>query len=70
MKKTNIQPKLLNSEDAAVYLGLSKRTLETWRCKQKYNIPYVKIGNAVRYVIDDLNAYVERQKVNFDNFIA
>ena len=38
MKKTNIQPKLLNSEDAAFYLGLSKRTLETWRCKQKYNI--------------------------------
>lgn len=70
MKKTNIQPKLLNSEDAAVYLGLSKRTLETWRCKQKYNIPYVKIGNAIRYAIDDLNAYIERQKVNFDNFIA
>lgn len=70
MKKTNIQPKLLNSEDAAFYLGLSKRTLETWRCKQKYSIPYVKIGNAVRYAIDDLNAYIERKKVNFDNFIA
>lgn len=70
MKKTNIQPKLLNSEDAAFYLGLSKRTLETWRCKQKYSIPYVKIGNAVRYAIDDLNAYIERQEVNFDNFIA
>lgn len=70
MKKTNIQPKLLNSEDAAFYLDLSKRTLETWRCKQKYSIPYVKIGNAVRYAIDDLNAYIERQKVNFDNFIV
>lgn len=36
----------------------------------KQDIPYVKIGNAVRYAIDDLNAYIERQKVNFDNFIA
>ena len=55
MKNKTISPVLLSTEDAAIYLGISARTLETWRCKQKYQIPYVKIGSVVRYRISDLD---------------
>lgn len=63
MKNKTISPVLLSTEDAAIYLGISARTLETWRCKQKYNIPYVKIGSVVRYKISDLDNYISNNTV-------
>ena len=63
MKNKTISPVLLSTEDAAIYLGISARTLETWRCKQKYNIPYVRIGSVVRYKISDLDNYIHKNTI-------
>lgn len=63
MKNRTIAPTLLSTEDAAIYLGISSRTLETWRCKQRYDIPYVKIGSVVRYKISDLDDYIRKNTI-------
>lgn len=51
-------PKMLTTEDAANYLGLSRRTLEGMRWK-KDGPKYVKMNRAIRYRIKDLEAYIE-----------
>lgn len=63
MKNKTIVPTLLSTEDAAIYLGISPRTLETWRCKQRYDIPYVRIGSVVRYKISDLDNYISKNTI-------
>jgi len=40
---------LLNPNQAAKLLGIKKETLAVWRATKKVQIPYVKIGGAVRY---------------------
>jgi excisionase family DNA binding protein len=49
----------LDTKQAAQYLGLKKNTLEVWRVKGG-GPTFVKFGRAVRYRIQDLDAYVEK----------
>ena len=51
--------KFLRTKDAAEYLGLSQRTLESWRTNGSGPV-FRKIGGAVRYVPDDLDAFADR----------
>ncbi len=57
--------KLLNTEQAADYLGVSKAFLERDRWAGA-RIPFVQVGSkAVRYRLAELEAYVEsRLRVN------
>jgi len=52
--------KLLSSKDAARYLCICERKL--WELSKCGRIQTVKIGRAVRYDIDDLNEFIEKQK--------
>lgn len=50
---------LLNEKQAALYLGLENHsTLTVWRSTGKNEIPYCKIGGAVRYKKDDLDNFI------------
>lgn len=50
---------LLNTKQAALILGLSKAFLERDRWAGA-KVPFIKIGDrAVRYRLEDLNAYIE-----------
>ncbi|WP_029147359.1 AlpA family transcriptional regulator [Methylophilus sp. 5] len=50
---------LLKTKDAALILGLSKAFLERDRWAGA-KVPFIKIGDrAVRYRLEDLNAYIE-----------
>lgn len=52
---------LLNSQQAANYLGVSKAFLERDRWAGA-RIPFIKIGSrAVRYRTADLESYIEQQ---------
>lgn len=52
---------LLNSQQAADYLGVSKAFLERDRWAGA-RIPFIKIGSrAVRYRTADLESYIEQQ---------
>ena len=58
-----VQPahKLVDTIQAAEYLGnLKPNTLEIWR-NQGRGIPYIKIGRLVRYRLEDLDAYLTKQ---------
>lgn len=51
---------LLTEKQAAEMLAVSFTTLATWRCKRRYSLPFVKIGNgrAVRYRLSDIQAFI------------
>jgi excisionase family DNA binding protein len=49
--------------EAAQYLGLAISTLNKWRCYQQEGPAYVKLGKAVRYRKEDLDAYISRVTV-------
>jgi len=53
---------LLTSEQAAGVLGLSPKTLANWRVQGIENLPYRKVGKAIRYKYGDLLAFIDLQK--------
>lgn len=59
MEKQNMPVNLLNTREAARYLGLSKAFLERDRWAGA-KVPFIKVGSrAVRYRINDLDEYIQ-----------
>ena len=56
-------PPRLNTRQAAEFLGLKEQTLVLWRHTKSVNVPYLKIGGAVRYNLEDLQKFVEQHRV-------
>lgn len=54
-------PRLMNTEAAAGFLGLERRTLEDWRYRG-IGPAFIHLGRAVRYDIRDLEVFIESQK--------
>jgi len=54
---------MLDTIEAAEYLGMKETTLETWRSTKRVDLPYCKLGAAVRYRLADLDAYIESRMV-------
>jgi excisionase family DNA binding protein len=52
-----IEP-LLDSYEAARILGVHQGTLVTWRSRKK-GPAYIKVGNRVRYRMEDLRQWIE-----------
>ena len=52
-------PALVNETEAARILNLKVTTLRRWRWAGKPNLPFHKIGAAVRYDPADLSAFIE-----------
>jgi excisionase family DNA binding protein len=50
----------LSSEEAAVYLGISVKTVRDWRHKGQ-GPPSYKLGGLVRYDLRELDAWVKAQ---------
>lgn len=55
------EQRLLNTAEAAKYLGLAENTLRIARIRGG-GPSYRKFGRAVRYSVEDLSAYVEQAK--------
>lgn len=53
---------LLNTQQAADVLGLSKKTLNNWRSSGIPNLQYRRIGGAIRYQYSDLIAFSDNNK--------
>lgn len=52
---------LLNSADAAAFLGFAnRRTLENWRCRMRPGPVYVVVGKRVLYRVADLVAFRDK----------
>tara|TARA_B100001105_G_C22210862_1_gene365345 strand:- start:532 stop:729 length:198 start_codon:yes stop_codon:yes gene_type:complete len=55
--------RLVGQKEAAEYLGLSEATLERDRWRGG-NIPYIRVGpRAIRYDLEQLNEYIDRNTV-------
>ncbi|MFC1580037.1 helix-turn-helix domain-containing protein [Thermodesulfobacteriota bacterium] len=53
---------MLRTEEAAKYIGLQKCTLEAWRVRGTYGPVFLKLGKAVRYRKEDLDAFINTCK--------
>jgi predicted DNA-binding transcriptional regulator AlpA len=60
MKEEN---RLLNENEAATILGLAVQTLRNRRCAKRPP-PYVKLGAAVRYKLEDLESLIEKNRID------
>ena len=58
---------LLTRREAAKYLGVQPQTLAVWACTKRYKIPYIRVGNSVRYRLVDLNAWLKERTVGGDS---
>ena len=54
--------RLLNTKEAARFIGVKPQTIERWRMND-IRIPYIRIGRAIRYRTEDLAAWLERKTV-------
>ena len=52
---------LMTPDQVAAALGLSHRTLAAWRSTRRHPLPYVKVGNRIRYHRQDVNAWIASQ---------
>jgi hypothetical protein len=53
-----VQPRLVDEHAASAILGLGVTTLRRWRWARR-EVPFVKLGGAVRYDVADLQAYID-----------
>ena len=53
----------LTREQAAAYIGVLPGTLAMWASKNRYSIPFLKIGKSVRYLRVDLDAWLASRRV-------
>lgn len=53
---------IMNEKQAALYLGLSVRTLQAYRLQMKAPA-YIKFDKAVRYRREDLDSFLEASRV-------
>lgn len=63
MNAQTIRPKLLSEADTARYIGMSraflrKSRLDGTRRNHTPGPPYIRIGRAIRYDLDDLNQWI------------
>jgi excisionase family DNA binding protein len=56
--------KMLTTKEAAKRLGITEQTLRLWTQKKKVNLPYVKMGVAIRYRLSDIDDFINRSIVN------
>lgn len=66
--KPSINSDLLDTEQAAGYLGVTSKTLEVWRSTKRYNIPFIKVGRLVKYRKSALDAFLESRTIRTDSF--
>jgi excisionase family DNA binding protein len=56
-----VQTRLVDEHEAATILGLSVKTLRRWRWAGR-EVPFIKLGGAVRYSLDDLERYIAEHR--------
>jgi len=49
---------LLTPDQVSMRLGITLETLQAWRTKGCYDLPYVKVGRLIRYRFADLQRFI------------
>ncbi|MFB8830264.1 helix-turn-helix domain-containing protein [Azotobacter sp. CWF10] len=53
---------MLQDTHVAQMLGVSTKTLATWRSTGRYALPFLRIGNRIRYHRQDVIAWLESRR--------
>ena len=48
----------LTEREVASVLGIQHKTLTTWRYTRAVDLPYLKVGKAVRYRVADIKGFI------------
>ena len=54
---------LVSRVQAAEFLKIKPQTLAVWASTGRYDLPYVRVGRAVRYDLAALEAFISRRTV-------
>ena len=65
--KTKTNRELLNEKQAAERLSVKPGTLQVWLSTQRVELPYIKLGRAVRYDAAELEKFLNRNTVQGAN---
>ena len=65
-RRKNIKPKFINIEYLSRYTTMSINTLYAWVNQRK--IPYYKIGEAVRFNVEEIDEWIRVRKVEEQKF--
>lgn len=52
---------IMNVDDLAKYLSVSKETVYGWTSRKK--IPFIKMGRLIRFLKPDIDAWMQKNKV-------
>jgi len=55
---------LLTPEQTAERLGVTIQTLAAWRCTDRYNLAYIRVGRLIRYRESAIEAFLESRTVS------
>jgi len=58
-----VDNELLTEREAAAILAVKPATLNTWRCLGRHDLPFVRVGRAIRYRRADVLAFIEANTV-------
>lgn len=54
--------RLLTPEQVAEQLSIAPGTLAVWRCTRRVVLPWVRVGRHVRYLPEDVDAFVASRR--------
>lgn len=58
--------RFIDAKSAAARIGIHDKTLSNWRVEQRTNQPpFYKLGTKIMYKIDEIDAWLESQRVQF-----
>lgn len=69
-QRMNVPNELMETAEAARYIGVKPHTLEIWRSTKRYRIPYIKSGKNVRYRRRDLDAWLASRTIDSEERAA
>jgi len=58
-KPSDLNPALMDTAMLSTFLNIPKATLSKWRSTGEVNIPFCKIGNAVRYDLGEVKQWLK-----------
>lgn len=59
IEQFGLTTELLTPSEAAHQLGVSAQTLANWRSTKRYELPFVRLGRAIRYKAADISHVAE-----------
>ena len=54
----------LTPEQITKEFGISIKTLASWRCNNRYKLPYYKFGRKVVYKRSDISEFLDNRKID------